>query len=400
MTMMSGGIWTRKSSSPERKDSLNESRGRGANVHNRAGCFGPNATTGELEQMGDQDSSSSRVTIFSNNQRDRVPIVVIVGKWFCTLFGHGSAEDPAGAKNAHCPTRVPHRYNVLGTFHVTDSWSEKVKGKTICRIRLEMIDLRTPSWWGIKGSKVPTRAPDYITKAPSKVCIACGVKSKQRYAPGWICLNEECIKFFTLDGKPIKDSPAYNAAFIAERNKWPHNIKAPLPSKPAPITIISNHPEMETAVSAWKGMVCPICGRCNSRSEWDQWKCGTQGCDYEIPIQHTAVHPSALAPSHGFEAEGHAICFNKWDEPVARINEVFIGYWRKATYEVWPENHITHYMTNLVINRQPSGADEILQILQGEKLGMKRHALKNSASKYPGMLFAFGADPRQSRAKC
>lgn len=78
--MMSGGTWTRKASSLERKSFLNASQGRGANVHNRAGCFGLNLTTGEHEQMGDQNSSSSRVTIFSNNQRERIPIVVIVGK--------------------------------------------------------------------------------------------------------------------------------------------------------------------------------------------------------------------------------------------------------------------------------------------------------------------------------
>ena len=78
--MMSGGTWMRKVSLPERKNSLYASRGRGANVHNSAGGFGPNVTTGEFEQMDDQNSSSSRVTIFSNNQRERIPIVVIVGK--------------------------------------------------------------------------------------------------------------------------------------------------------------------------------------------------------------------------------------------------------------------------------------------------------------------------------
>ena len=78
--MMSGGIWMRKVSLPERKNSLIASRGRGAYVHNSAGGFGFNVTTGEMEQMDDQNSSSFRVTIFSNNQRERLPIVVIVGK--------------------------------------------------------------------------------------------------------------------------------------------------------------------------------------------------------------------------------------------------------------------------------------------------------------------------------
>ena len=263
-----------------------------------------------------------------------------------------------------------------------------------------MIDLKTPSWWGVMGSKVPTRAPDYTTKALMKVCIACGVKSKQRYAPGWICLNEECKNFSTLDGKAISKPPAYSPAFIAERNKWPRKIKAPLPLKPAPPTTLLDHPEMETSLAAWKGMVCPACGRCNSRTEWDQWKCETEGCDYEIPIHHTAVHPSALASAHGFEAEGHAISFDKWDEPVVRTEVDYLGYWRKATYELSHGNYITHYMTNLVINRQPGGADDILEALQGEKLGMKRHALKSCPSKCPKIFFTFDADPRQLKARC
>lgn len=272
---------------------------------------------------------------------------------------------------------------------MTDSWSEKVKGKTVCRIRLEMIDLRRPSWWGVRDSVVPTRTPDYTTKAATKVCNTCGITSKQRYAQ-WMCLNEECKNFSTLDGKAISNPPAYNPAFIAERSQWPRGIKAPLRLKPAPpLTALLSHPEMETSLSAWKGMVCPACGRCNSRSEWDQFKCETPGCQYEIPIQHTAVHYSALAPTNGFEAEGHAICFNKWDEPMVRRDDEFIGYWRKATYEVWPGNYIAHFMTNLVINRQPGGADDILEALQKEKLGMKRHALKSSASMYPGLLFVF-----------
>ena len=291
-----------------------------------------------------------------------------------------------GAKNPHCPTRVPHRYNVLGTFHVTDSWSEKVKGKTICRVRFDMIDLKAPSWWGVKGSPLSQQKPDFTAKALVQTCSTCGMSSKQRYAPGWMCSNESCASFSKINEQAVSESPAYNPAFINERNKWPAHIKAPLTLKPPPPTLVNN-PDMETSLSAWKGMVCPICGRCNSRTEWDEWKCGTEGCTYEVPISHSVRTANSLASEHAFNAEGHTLSFDKWEEPIIRSKVEFIGYWRKATYELFPGNYVTHYFANQQINRQPGGADEIFEALQASKMGMKRHALESSPGESLGHLF-------------
>ena len=295
-----------------------------------------------------------------------------------SCLDHDDTKNHAGAKNRHCPTRVPHRYNVLGTFHVTDSWSEKVKGKTICRVRFEKIGLKVPSWWGVKGSPLPPRRPNYSTKAPVQTCSACGTSSKQRYAPGWMCANASCTSFSKINGQAVNDPPAFDPLFLGERKKWPAQVKAPFPLKPEPPTALLNSPEMETSPYAWKGMVCPSCGGCNSRTEWDEWKCGTEGCTYEIPVHHTARPASALAPEHAFEAEGHSLSFDRWEEPVVRTKLEFYGYWRKATYELFPGNYITHYFANKEINRQPGGADEILEGLQRAEMGMKRHPLENS----------------------
>lgn len=275
---------------------------------------------------------------------------------------------------------MPHRFNVMGLFHVTDAWAERVNGVTVCRVRYEMIDLKAPSWWGVKGSPLPPRKPDYRTKVPAQTCSACGTTSKQRYAVGWMCANEACTSFSHINGEALNKVPAYNPVFLAERTKWPAKILPPMPFKPAPPAGLSN-PEMSTSHSAWKGMVCQICGRCNSRTHWDEWKCETDGCTYEIPIHHTIHKASALAPQHAFEAEGHAISFNKWESPVV-CKEDFIGYWRKETYELSPGNFISHYHANLVINRQPGGADEMLEALQGARMGMMRHPLEHSPGNF------------------
>lgn len=81
--------------------------------------------------------------------------------------------------------------------------------------------------------------------------------------------------------------------------------------------------------------------------------------------------------------------FDKWEEPIVRTNVEFHGYWRKATYELFPGNYIAHYFSNREINRQPGGADGILEALQGTKMGMKRHPLENSPGKCFSDLFSF-----------
>ncbi|KAM0805246.1 hypothetical protein BDR22DRAFT_884784 [Usnea florida] len=72
-----------------------------------------------------------------------------------------------------------------------------------------------------------------------------------------------------------------------------------------------------------------------------------------------------------FAGTWHAIPFDKWEAPVVRTQSAFLGYWRKATYELSPDNYVTHYMAKQVINRQPGGADEALEQLQGAKLGIR-----------------------------
>ena len=241
-----------------------------------------------------------------------------------------------------------------------------------------MLDLSSPSWCGIQGSPLPPLTPDFTTKALILTCSSCQVPSKQVFAAGWACLNETCTKFSTVNGVNW-GVRTWNPAFINERNKWPAHIKAPMAVKPAPPTAPRDGALMETSLKAWKGMVCPHCGRCNSRTKWDEWKCSSDGCKFEIPIRYHVIPRSELAPDHAFEAEGHSIPFDKCMEPVIRTEAKFHGWWREMKFEICPGNFVLHYISNRVINRQPGGADEILESLQGEKLGMQRFAMKSCA---------------------
>ena len=298
-----------------------------------------------------------------------------------TAFSDKCTKIPLGAKNSHCPVKVPHRYNVLGLYHVTDLWSEKVNGWVLCRARFEMLDLKSPSWFGIRGAPLPPVTTDFTTKAQVLTCSSCHESSKQVFAAGWACLNETCVNFSTVHGIN-QGTRMWNPAFINERNKWPAHIKAPMPVKPAPPTAPLDGSLMETSIKAWKGMVCPNCGRCNSRTKWDEWKCMTEGCQFEIPIKYHIIPRRELAPDHAFEAEGHSIPFDKCIEPVIRTRATFHGWWREMRYEMCEGNFISHYIANEVINRQPGGPDEILERLQGERLGMQRFPLRTCAGMY------------------
>ena len=258
-------------------------------------------------------------------------------------------------------------------------WSEKVKGRVICRARFEMINLRDPSWCGIKGAPLPPSTPDFTTRALVQTCSACDQSSKQIFAAEWTCLNKTCKKFSKVKG--TAQARQWNPDFINERSNWLAKVKAPLKVKPPPPTAPLDGTLMETSLKAWKGMVCPKCGRCNSRHKWDEWKCQTIGCDFEIPIQYHVIPASVLAPDHAFEAEGHSIPFDKFMEPVVRTESGFHGYWRKLTFEISPGNFISHYLANQIINRQPGGANEILESLQGERLGMQRFRMGSCASR-------------------
>ena len=260
-----------------------------------------------------------------------------------------------------------------------------------------MLDLKSPSWCGVQGAPLPPRRPDFTSKAQVSTCASCHAPSKQVFAAGWACLNETCPKFANGANQAAR---AWNPVFIGERNRWPAHIIAPMQIKPPPPTAPLDGALVETSLQAWKGMVCPQCGRCNSRTKWDEWRCCTVGCNYNVPIQYQIIPRSLLAPDHAFEAEGHSIPFDKCMEPVIRTGSDFLGFWRKLEFQVAPGNTITHYLANEVINRQPGGPDSMLARLQGERLGMQRFALGSCAGKRLSESFVVQyADSNKWRAK-
>ena len=281
---------------------------------------------------------------------------------------------------------MPHRYNVAGSSMVTCIWSEKIDGMNVSRIRLQKIYLQEPSWYAAQDSPLPPAEHDYVTKAASKTCASCDHSWPQVYRAGWMCLNDDCEEHFSIDGEICTDL-TYNPVWENERTEWPSQVVPPFPLKPAPLLSDSNVPslEEETSLACWKGMVCPKCGRCNSRTKWDEWKCFNEACDFECAVKHTVFPPISLVEKHGFEFEGQAISWDTFAAPVTKRETEWPGWWRQSTYDIPGGNVISHFHANAPINRQPGGPNDILEALQGSKLGLERFTM-GSASGTPSKI--------------
>lgn len=286
-----------------------------------------------------------------------------------------------GSNNADCPTKPLHRYSVLDWFHCTDIWPETVNRKVCFMLRFEKIDLYHMSWWDFKTAMDPPQAPDFTTKAFCKVCDHCTMESKQVLEPGWVCLNESCAQYNILNGSAIPEDAQRNPDFVNERTEFADFDGLPdlTPALPDPESVDA---AFSTERNSWKGIVCPKCQRCNSRTHWDAWHCATEGCDFVLPVKHQVHSAGSLITDNTSEYSGRALPLNDCCALVVEHEPEYVGYWRIQQYTLFPANTITHFMANAHINRKPGGAHQILRELQEADLGLRRYPLANCNGEY------------------
>lgn len=263
-------------------------------------------------------------------------------------------------------------------FHITHIWAEKSYGKICFKFRFQKLNLATKSWWAPADSPMPAVSRNYDIKAPHLTCVACNQDSSQVYQQGWMCLNEDCTAFWTLNGQAPPMTLIFSASFLKERTPWPMGIKPFYDLKPAPLIIDEGNPELAYSLASWKGMVCPKCGRCNSRIHWRQWMCGSVDCDFTHRIQVKTLSPLSVLPDHGMEYAGHAIPMDEFEKSFIRCNSELHGDWRVETYEIFPGNTVTHFQANRTINHKPGGAHDMFRAMQEADIGLQRFALKTS----------------------
>ena len=290
-----------------------------------------------------------------------------------------------GQGNPTCPSKIPHAYCVLDWFHITHIWCEKVNKKNTYQIRFEKIHLDVPSWWA------PERAaPIFQTyrSSPSSQglvrasCILCKQTHAQMYKQGWMCPNTECPAFWTINGLDPPLELRYHMGFLRERTAWDQNIKPPYRLKPR---LISAKEETDPAFSVtricWKGVVCPRCGRCISREEWEGWACPSLGCGFSYSIPHRVLSPRSLLDAHRTEYEGHAVPFDSCSYPVQESVRFTTNY-RIHTYTIPRCGTITHFMANDAINKRYNGPDDMFKALQQADMGLKRFSMPNGQGEF------------------
>ncbi len=265
---------------------------------------------------------------------------------------------------------------------MTAFWPENRAGHILYRIRLEKRDLLEPSWWVPEGSQAMPTAEDLDVKALTKVCASCGTESPQIYTEAWYCLDAECNpKGFLSNGSSLA-SFTYHDAFLKSRAPQKLDIKPPfdlIRSLPKEDPMIQ---DQASGHGAWMGLRCPKCGRCNSRVEWDAWKCGGKGCGFVHPMKHTVL--SYKTCISGEEFDGHAIdpdfCIPKL---VDDLGTEILGDYRLRSFALLPDNFVSHIMANKTINAGPKGPNEIFHTLQQVNLGLKRLELPSQARRSP-----------------
>ncbi|RDW62154.1 hypothetical protein BP6252_11587 [Coleophoma cylindrospora] len=310
--------------------------------------------SGKMVQTLDQDES--RVAqAFDRSMKDRQPVAVI-----------------AGRGNVLSPAKLPHYYNILDWFHVTNVWPERRNGVTTWCARLEKIDLATKSWWAPKDSPLVPESRHYGEMTSCATCISCRVVSKEIYNVGWACLNNACKDaYYHFAGGPYVDSQIdYNQEFMQERTPFGGSSSDPI----APPLLTKTDLEAMGAFGfesiCKQGIVCPECKCCSRRIEWQKWNCENPHCDFTYSIPHETIpiedviSRSMTQPSKDIIRGG------------IRRGLRTLGHYDVSEYAIpgceKDIGFVLHFQANGIINQQPDGPNDLFRQMQEFDFGLKR----------------------------
>ena len=297
-----------------------------------------------------------------------------------------------GNNNRKMATRMPHQYNVLGYFQVTNIWPEK-NGNSLCyKFRFEKTHLKELSWWAPAGASEP-KEPDFSIQIPYQQCVSCGDTYIQ-ILERWVCLNAECTKFWTYENGRVPAADAkYNPAFLKKRTEWPEHQTPPYSLRPKLFTCKPTDAITAYSKESWAGMCCPECGCCSSRVEWERWVCPKCG------FVHTPPRP-VVSATRGAAPLARINVFSGLAVPADAVNPQFVtsttsarlGDYRLTTYELTPGNFVYHFSANETVSEAIDGADNLFLELQQYKLGLKRHAVGGRDDKLAGLTAHFASN--------
>ncbi|KAJ6002126.1 hypothetical protein N7522_007353 [Penicillium canescens] len=370
----------------------------GAMYHSEGFCYGflIDADCGSRTYIDDEviitriggcctKDSEGNLTLEKNQDPENAIVQSIIGSMDSKL----AVGLVIGSKNKILNRELPHRYNIMDWFRVTNVWFEKIGQKHGVKVRFEKLRLCEKSWWALKDSSAPATLEerDFETNPASLACQNCSKDSLLLYNEGWMCLNPGCDEFWKIDDAPPPGELTFNPDFLFFRHRPDPAVQPHYSLVPDLLsTIDENAPDVSTSRIAWKGIVCPECFKCIRRTFWQGWKCdddstNAEECSKKCPFQKFMhMNPVSLrVVLNHFELAPvkRAILFDKkFKLPAIDDNSMFP--YRKLTYTIDGVGSITHYVSNRAINSRENGPDDLFVNLQRGDLGLKRFRLQSS----------------------
>lgn len=285
----------------------------------------------------------------NHNLEERVPLGVAVSRdaW---------KPDANGVRTFPCPIPEGLDCVALAWFLVTHMWPKPVLNengvhKTVWMIRLEKIDLSERSWWSNAGhGSLPypsLEERDFKTKAAREACGTCRQTSVRLFKTHFVCLNEECEKWFRVNGEHAESQTSnivYSDDFLGERfdrldaDLAPKPLEETYPNLYPPFEqfIAKNYPDSqgpESTVTAANlasrneallaGFSCPQCGLANSRVQYHGWYCRNTDCrDAEGRVNPFGYHAPPPTVTPGLLEAERQQAKTKADKPL----DTLLGY--------------------------------------------------------------------------
>ncbi|KAI8623146.1 hypothetical protein F5Y19DRAFT_482041 [Xylariaceae sp. FL1651] len=326
-------------------------------------------------RIEDQRDNCLNYVVLKNARDKKAPIGIVLGKKADDSKKANGADKQDRYVNDLVSVHLEHQFNVLDWFHITEIWPEyqptQSNGTQYKQymVRLEKIDLESPSWWvpqGVDQNELYA-AGQYNCRV--FICQFCRSPSKEIFQEGWCCLDKSCAEFFRFTDPSVNiDDIHYHENFLKERNPWARKgtVQPLVPSFPA---MSENQFGSEEKFKG--GIVCPTCKFASRRKKWDGWYC-EKGCGFELVMTPKDVPMHIIQEETSRMLRRHTKYF-EIDERIDRFTHNVNGY--NATTFYLPNapgsvhegdflGTVTVFRPTQLTLQRPGGLDDLFRGIQ------------------------------------
>jgi hypothetical protein len=293
-----------------------------------------------------------------------------------------------GDRYSRTLTRLPHVYNVLDWFKITDVWWSKINGKRVVRYRFEKHNPEKPSWWVPEGHVEEFPLGSLHQDASTRrTCAKCDSTWDQVYTCGWMCLNQHCTVFWKVAtaGPFMREPPAtglkYDPRFLNKKTVWlsTHDPE-PLVAERGVLEDTQN--SMNVLRHGSKGMVCPRCSACVRRLRMTgaAWACDTPRCGFKVEVAPMSLRLNwvldyerpvsrDIVPRNRDALHAHYARF-------FGQRQFYNGGYKVLRYDLLDTDcFVVHLIPNGAPLKAEMGANELFNVMQEANLPLVRRAL-------------------------